>query len=475
MYSLAFLACVSFVLSLFLTPVVRSLFRSWGFADYPAGDPAGHDRPVPRAGGVAIAISYLLAYGILLVVKLKAGLIIWHSLDFALRLLPALALIFLIGLIHDLKGVEPWQKLVGEIVAAGLAYWAGVHLRSFGGYILSAWLSLPLTILWLVGCTNAINLIDGVDGLAAGVGLFATCTTLIAALLQNNVDLALAVVPLAGCLLGFIRYNFNPATIFLGDSGSLCIGFLLGCFGVLWSQKAATLLGMTAPLMALSVPLLDTGITLVRRVLRRQPMFEADRGHIHHRLLDKGLTQRKVALTLYACCAVGATCSILIMNKSVAGFVIIIFCLMSWIGIQHLGYIEFGVAGRMFIEGAFRRLLNSQIALQTYEHRLAEAASLEEYWQVLGVALREFGFHRAEISLGGRSFTWQQAVHPVSSWDVTIPLTDTDFVRLTRPFGASGQPNVVPALADILRTTLTVKRQAFVNNPASYRTVSRGN
>ena len=155
-------------------------------------------------------------------------------------------------------------------MCAGAAYWAGIHIQALAGYALAghglagsaagAWWNLPVTILWLIACTNAINLIDGVDGLATGVGLFATITTLIAALLQHNTALALATVPLAGCLLGFIRYNFNPASIFLGDCGSLFIGFLLGCYAVVWSQKAATILGMTAPLMALSIPLLDLAV-----------------------------------------------------------------------------------------------------------------------------------------------------------------------------------------------------------------------
>ena len=161
--------------------------------------------------------------------------------------------------------------------------------------MISPWLSLPLTLLWLVGCANAFNLIDGIDGLATGAGLFATVTILIGALLSNNVPLALATVPLAGALLGFLRYNFNPASIFLGDSGSLTIGFLLGCYGVLWSQKGATMLGMTAPLMALAVPLLDTGLAVARRFLRHQPIMSGDAAHIHHRLLARGLTPKDCA------------------------------------------------------------------------------------------------------------------------------------------------------------------------------------
>src|SRR5947208_12565007 len=127
----------------------------------------------------------------------------------------------------------------------------------------------------------------GGDGLAAGLGLFATLTMAIAALLHGNLTLAIATAPLAGALLGFLRYNFNPASIFLGDSGSLLVGFLLGCYGVLWTQKSATLLGMAAPLMALSIPLLDTALAIVRRFLRHQPIFGADRGHIHHKLLAR--------------------------------------------------------------------------------------------------------------------------------------------------------------------------------------------
>ena len=175
---------------------------------------------------------------------------------------------------------------------------------------LPGWLGLAVTALWLVGCSNAFNLIDGVDGLAVGAGLFATVTILLGALLNGNVRLALATMPLAGALAGFLRYNFNPASVFLGDSGSLTVGFLLGCYGVLWSQKSATMLGMTAPLMALAVPLIDTGVAVARRFLRGQPIFSADARHIHHRLLARGLTPRKVALLLYGACGVAAGLSL---------------------------------------------------------------------------------------------------------------------------------------------------------------------
>src|SRR5207247_1602256 len=170
--------------------------------------------------------------------------------------------IFATGLLDDLFGLSPWQKIFGQVGAAGLAYWAGVRVLGVAGFSAHGWWSIPLTVLWLVGCANAFNLIDGVDGLAAGVGLFATLTIFLAALLQNNAPLALATVPLAGALLAFLRYNFNPASIFLGDCGSLSIGFLLGCYGIIWSQKSATMLVMSAPLLALAIPLHDTCITI---------------------------------------------------------------------------------------------------------------------------------------------------------------------------------------------------------------------
>lgn len=243
MYSLLFLGLISFLLSFVLTPLVRNRFRQWGVVDRPDRECKHHDHPVPRVGGIPLIVAYLCSFGLLALTPLSAGNIVAGALPFALRLLPAVLIVFATGLLDDLVSLKPWYKLAGQVAAAGAAYWAGVHVQAFGGHHFAAWWSLPLTLLWLVFCTNAVNLIDGVDVLAAGVGLFAAFTMLLAALLGNNFPLAIATVPLVGCLLGFLRFNFNPATIFLGDSGSLFVGFLLGCYGVLWSEKSATILG----------------------------------------------------------------------------------------------------------------------------------------------------------------------------------------------------------------------------------------
>ncbi len=470
MYSLLFLVSVSFVLSLLLTPVVRALCRrsSWGDRGSPSVEhltPRVGRRAIPRAGGVAIVISYTGTYLCLLAMPLHGGFLVRDSLNFVLRLLPAAGLIFLIGLVDDIRGLEPWQKLAGEVAAAGAAYAGGIHIQSLAGfgaaYGIHAWWNFPATILWLVACTNAINLIDGVDGLATGVGLFATSTTLIAALLQSNAALALATIPLAGSLLGFIRYNFNPATIFLGDCGSLFIGFMLGCYAVVWSQKAATILGMTAPLMALSIPLLDMAVAIARRFLRRQPLFEGDRNHIHHRLLKRGFTPRKVALVLYACAAAGAVCSLVVTTRNISGFIILAFCMTTWMGVQHLGYVEFGVAGRLFIDGAFRRLLNSHISLENLEASLQAASTVEDCWKVLRQTYRECGFYQIEVQIAGRKFSECAEIRPFESWKMTVPISAVSYVELHRAFGPAQQHQVVASFVDVLRKALAPKFVAF--------------
>ena len=290
MQPLLLLAFCTFLFALIYTPLCRDLFRKLGVFDHPDADRKIHNQPIPRVGGIAMALALGSTY--LVTLLLRGWLKPIPGLDLAWRVLPGACIVFLTGLLDDWITLRPWQKFLGQLLGSGWAYFAGLQVSGMAGFHAQHWLSLPLTLFWLVLCTNAFNLIDGVDGLATGVGLFATLTMVLAAFLQNNLALAAVTLPLAGFLLGFLRYNFNPANVFLGDSGSLLIGFLLGCYGVIWSDKSATLLGMTAPLMALFVPLLDVGLSVVRRFLRHQPIFDADRGHIHHRLLDRGLTPR---------------------------------------------------------------------------------------------------------------------------------------------------------------------------------------
>ena len=459
MYSLLLAGLSAFILSFFLTPLLRNLALRIGCVDRPDHLRKLHTHPVPRVGGVPIFIACVATWGMLLLSPLQGAHIARGALPLAWKLLPSFLLVFAVGLCDDLFGLRPWHKLLAEFIAAVLACWAGVH-ATFGSHPLDVWWTIPLTVIWLVGCANAFNLIDGVDGLAAGVGLFATLTILIAAFLQGNYALAIATVPLAGALLGFLRYNFNPATIFLGDSGSLSVGFLLGCYAVIWSQKTATILGMTAPLMALSIPLLDTGIAIVRRLLRRQPIFIGDRGHIHHRLLDRGLSPRRVVLLLYGMCGVAATFSLLqsMMRNQYAGIVIILFCGAAWLGVQHLGYVEFGIAGRLMVPTTFLRVLNAQLRLRTLEDALASAETIDQCWLAVRDASRDLGFRRIAMRLDPQVYEESfGAPETEPCWTLHVPLTPSEFVQLGHNFESQVESMVVSNLADILRRSLLPK------------------
>lgn len=466
MYSLLLVGFAAFVLALVLTPLLRNVCRRNGLVDRP-NSRKRHAEPVPRLGGIPLLLSCLGSFSLLLAVESQGSSLAWASLPLVLQLLPGVGVIFAVGLADDLIGLNAWQKLAGQIVAAGISYWIGVSAGGFAGFTFPDWASLPLTIGWLVICTNAVNLIDGVDGLATGVGLFAAATTLVAALLQDNFALAAATMPLVGALLGFLRYNFNPATIFLGDSGSLLIGFLLGCYGVVWSQKSATILGMTAPLLALSIPLVDTGLAIVRRFLRGKPIFAADRGHIHHRLLDRGLTARKTVLVLYGLCSVAAMLSLAMSSQGLEGLVIIVFCGAAWIGIQHLGYVELGVAGRMFVEGAFRRQLSAQIALQSQQALLSQAETPEQCWTVLRDGAQEFGFCQARMTLAGRVYQFEAAADTPGAWKASVPLSETDYLELTRPVGDSRNSAITTPYVEMLARTLVPKLAGFERTSAA--------
>jgi UDP-GlcNAc:undecaprenyl-phosphate/decaprenyl-phosphate GlcNAc-1-phosphate transferase len=424
MNSLLFLGALSVLMSLIVTPVVRGAFQRMNILDHPDQERKRHARPVPRVGGLAIALSYGLSFLILLSTHSQGAAMVRSALPFIWRLVPAASLVFLTGLIDDIFGLRPLHKMAGQCAAALAAYVAGIQITSMGpagGHLLHWW-SFPATLIWLMACMNAFNLIDGLDGLASGIGLVAATTTLLAALIQRNVPLALAILPLAGALLGFLRYNFNPATIFLGDSGSLFVGFLLGCSAVVWSEKSATMLGVAAPLIALGIPLLDTALAIGRRFLRGKPIFSGDRAHIHHRLLESGLSPRQVALRLYGLCAFCALLSLFITNHRQELAVIGIFCVAVWVGVQRLHYAEFDLAGRLIAEGWLHQLINAQILLRNFEAKLESAETAEECWLALKQSYRDFGFVEIYAELGGSRYS-DTRHYGGCFWDVHITLS----------------------------------------------------
>ncbi len=474
MYSLIFLAALSFVICFFLTPLVRNGLNRAGILDRPDDTRKFHERAIPRLGGVPIVASMAISLEIFAFVPLSGAQelrVHWPAL---LKLLPGALLVFLIGVADDLFGLRPWQKLMGQFVAAAWLYWQGFRVQNLLGFeaLNAHWFSLPLTLLWLVSCANAFNLIDGMDGLASGVGFFATCTMLVAALLNPAVAvLGILTAPLAGALLAFLRFNFNPASMFLGDSGSLVIGFLLGAYGLIWSQKAITLLGMTAPVLALAFPILEAGISVTRRFLRGDPIFAADRGHIHYRLVEKGLTPRSAVLVIYAVTAVFAMISLLTAWPAfrATGLVMILFCLVSWLGIQHLGYAEFTAARKIILSGTVRQLIASQTKLRAYRHALEVAGSIEECWRLTVEAMRGLGFDYVELALpGGRRFeAWlhEREENPLPSdcWTIRIPLNgppDQGWIELSRRIERGEGYLMLHAVVETVREVFPTKIQA---------------
>jgi UDP-GlcNAc:undecaprenyl-phosphate GlcNAc-1-phosphate transferase len=379
------------------------------------------------------------------------------------RLLPAVIAAFATGLIDDVLGLKPWMKLVGQVIAALLAFHGDVQISAVAGHSFAAtWCPLPLTLFWLVACSNAFNLIDGLDGLAAGVGLFATVTIFLSAFLNGNYALALATAPLLGALLGFLPYNFNRASIFMGDCGSVPVGFLLGCFGVIWSQKSATLLGMTAPLLALAVPLLDTTLSIARRFLRHQPIFGADRGHIHHRLLARGFTPRRVAFVFYGAAGIGAGLSLLLGSATnhLGGIALVAFCAAVLFAIQYLEYEEFDAARRLVFGGMFRHTLNANLSISQLETAVHGAGTVGECWGALVDTSRTLGFSEASLQFNGTHLT-AQFVEVAECWDLRVPLNHSGHVYLRVPLHSEQPPQTIGRLVTTLGTVFANKLAEF--------------
>lgn len=456
------LGVFAFAVTFIVTPFVRDAFKQLGIVDLPDGHRKIHQHPIPRVGGIAVFFSYLLSLGIVVLLPF-AGIqeaVGPSTYSLALRLGLAVVVVFSTGLADDLVGLRPWEKLLGQVFAAVITCHAGILIRSIAGYELSGWISILVTVAWILVCTNAFNLIDGLDGLAAGVGLFATLTTLIAALIHGDLAMAIVIVPLCGCLFGFLRYNFNPASVFLGDCGSLSIGFLLGCFGILWSHKSATLVGITAPLMALSIPLLDAGLAVVRRVIRNQPIFGADRRHIHHRLLDRGLSARQTALLLYATCGVAAVFSLLQDGGHFGGLVIVLFCAATWIGIQHLGYSEFGLVTRVLFKGRTRQLIDTELCLHQLKQDLRKAGNTAACYTLVERAVSDLGF--AGMSVSTATFSHSVTFRTGSPlWHAEVPLPDGGYVRVFQDVTHSTSMCLVNTLATVILTNVAARVAEF--------------
>lgn len=325
---------VALAVAYFTTPWVKGMAIKAGALDAP-DDRKVHKKPIPRMGGIAIYLGFVLAV-----------LASMHVSREIVGLLLGGTVIMMVGIIDDMYQLSAKVKLLGQIAAAMVL--VAFHIRiewltnPFGEMLYVDQFSVPLTILWVVGLTNTVNLIDGLDGLAAGVSTIASITILLVALQQNFWTVAILTAALAGAALGFLQHNFNPAKIFMGDTGSMFLGYMLAAVSILGTVKSAATIALVVPIMALGLPIMDTAFAILRRYRNGRPIFKPDKGHLHHRLLDLGLTQKQAVLLMYVisgCLGISAI-ALTEVNKFLGACIIVMLLAVSIVGARKIGILK---------------------------------------------------------------------------------------------------------------------------------------
>ena len=329
---------IAFLVSIAVTPAVKSFASKVGAIDVPDHKRHIHDHPIPRMGGLAIFFGFLLS------------VLLFADITTEVRgILLGAIIIVATGAMDDVISLKPGTKFLAQIIAAVIAVIHGVVIRvvmnpnvfSETESVLLGWLAIPITILWIVGITNSVNLIDGLDGLAVGVSTISCITILVVALRVAEPNVAIIVAALAGACIGFMPYNLNPAKIFMGDTGSLLLGYVLSTVSVLGLFKFYTVVTFVVPVLALAVPLSDTLFAFVRRIVHGQSPFQADRGHFHHKLMDLGLNQKQAVAILYAVSAALGLAAVTLTTSGMARVLLLILALA--IAVSVWAYVESAV------------------------------------------------------------------------------------------------------------------------------------
>ena len=297
----------AFLVALIATPIVKSLAQKWGAVDVPKDGRRMHDHPIPRMGGLAIFLGFLLSVILFIPFVQTDGL----GMQLQGMLLGAVIIVVL-GILDDIYALPALPKLIVQIVAAVIAVCSGNVIETISNpnifsndlYWELGWLSIPVTVIWIVAVTNAVNLIDGLDGLACGVSTISSMTVLVIALTVAEPTVAVLMACLAGGCIGFLPYNTNPAKIFMGDTGSTFLGYVLAVVSIQGLFKYYTLISFVVPFLMLGLPIFDTCFAFIRRIAHGQSPMHADRSHIHHRLIDMGLNQKQAVAVLYVISAI---------------------------------------------------------------------------------------------------------------------------------------------------------------------------
>jgi UDP-N-acetylmuramyl pentapeptide phosphotransferase/UDP-N-acetylglucosamine-1-phosphate transferase len=358
------------------------------------------------------------------------------------KILGPATIIFVLGLIDDFRGLSAYTKFAVQAGAAVLLFWNGFgisKLSLLASHPAWSWLvGLPLTVLWVLWITNAFNLIDGLDGLAAGCALFSTLVICVMAILFNNEGILFLVLALAGAIAGFLPFNFNPASIFLGDCGSLLIGFLLSAISIAGSQKAPTAVAVAFPIVALGLPILDVSVAVLRRFLSCKRLFAPDREHVHHKLLSRGISHKRAVLVLYGVSACFGLLSLFLLHPAGTAVVMVLvaMCFGVVVGIQQLRYHEFRELGR-----AAKRIFNQRqviangITMRRAPEALRSCTTLKLFYKIMEQCLKPAGFDGFSLSFSPE-FPAEAEMYSVARlsgsrlrffWDRSVTMIETSW------------------------------------------------
>ena len=395
----------SLVASAVMARLVRDNANARGWATGPESKRHLHAKPVPRLGGIAILGSVILVVtGAVIGSNLLHLNYSFPSSTF-LGLLGPTLVIFALGLADDFRPLSPYIKFGVQILAACWLFAGGCRVTSFhllfGERQVGNAAALILTVFWVLLITNAFNLLDGLDGLAGGSALFSSLVVFIVSLITGNTLAEVVTIALAGAIVGFLRYNFNPATIFLGDCGSLVIGFVLSAVSLASSEKASTAVAVAIPVVSFGLPILDTCIAVVRRFLNGKPLFGADDEHIHHKLLQRGLSHKQAVVVLYAVSAFFALISLPLLSPRSGNIAVVLSVvgLGVFFGLQHLGYHEVDELRRMARRTwGQKAIISNNLAIRRAEDELAHAKTVHDIVRILKGAFQGNDYDGFDVS-----------------------------------------------------------------------------
>jgi UDP-GlcNAc:undecaprenyl-phosphate/decaprenyl-phosphate GlcNAc-1-phosphate transferase len=419
MTTVLFIFVLSLIFSLFFTPLIITVGKKYNLVDQPSARKI-HKTAIPRIGGVAIFISFFLPF--LTVLFYSNDILKLLVLDHArIALIIGASIAFGLGLGDDIKRLNPWLKFGVQALVGCVAFWGGIRIDVISlpmvGPLQLGWLSLPVTVFWFLLVINAINLIDGLDGLAAGISFFAAIVLLVLCIASHSYLVAMGLAALSGATLGFLRYNFNPASIFMGDSGSYFLGYMLAALSIQGSIKSQATVVTLMPLIALGLPLMDTLWATIRRFILGQGVFAPDKDHLHHRLIKHGFTHRRAVLILYGVTVGMGGIALILVHSSDERAALILLLIGAGLVffIRKLGYLEY-LAAEKFLgwarditdEMGIKRERRTFLGLQV---TIAESKTLAEFWEKVIDAGQFLDFDYLELRLENGS---------VGSWTPTV-------------------------------------------------------